>query len=186
MHYRPHEKATAIAVCSTVGLSLTQTSTTLSVSPYQTYICSAVLSLSFLHAFHGNHHLDTMLNHRTHTVYACVYFHPILSLSIKSPVLLAGVSICWSHWSRVIWGHWWSRSSRSAQWDPIPTEESEHVAESQLARWVLMIFFSSLKEVTGQEYWRSDVEELFSEASGIQCVVIFILNLLQTAEKTNL
>lgn len=33
-------------------------------------------------------------------------------------------------------------------------------------------FFSSLKEVTGQDYQRSDVEELFNEASYLQFVII--------------
>lgn len=35
-------------------------------------------------------------------------------------------------------------------------------------------FFSSLKEATGQDYQRSDVEELFNEASYLQFVVIYL------------
>lgn len=43
-------------------------------------------------------------------------------------------------------------------------------------------FFSSLKEATGQDYQRSDVEELFTEASYLQFVVIYF-NLSGAAEK---
>lgn len=66
-------------------------------------------------------------------------FHSIFFHSIESAVLLAGVCVCWSRCSRVIWGPWWRRSSGSVQWDPNPAEESEHMTESQLTPWVLRI-----------------------------------------------
>ncbi len=46
-------------------------------------------------------------------------------------------------------------------------------------------FFSSLKEATGQDHQRSDVEELFNEAGALPFVVIFFFNSSGATEKTN-
>ncbi len=81
--------------------------------------------------------------------------HIFLLRSIKSAVSLAGASVCWSRCSRVIWGHWCSRSSDSVQSDPNTTEESE----SQLTPWVLRISSPLWKKrqakTTREVTWRS-------------------------------
>lgn len=46
-------------------------------------------------------------------------------------------------------------------------------------------FFSSLKEATGQDYQRSDVEELFNEAGALPFVFIHFFNSSGAAEETN-
>ncbi len=46
-------------------------------------------------------------------------------------------------------------------------------------------FFSSLKEATGQDYQRSDVEELFNEAGALPFVVIYFFISSGATEKTN-
>lgn len=100
-----------------------------------------------------------MLNHSccmTLYTYIFISHHIFPLISIKSLVLLAGVSVSWSHCSRVIWGQWWNRSS-SVLWDPNPAEE--HVTESQLILWVLMSSSPLWKKwqakTTREVTWRS-------------------------------
>lgn len=67
--------------------------------------------------------------------------------------------VSWSRCSRVIWGHWWNRSSGSVLWHPNPTEELEHVNESQLTLWVLMssspLWKKRQAKITREVTWRS-------------------------------
>lgn len=132
------------------SLSLSQTHST--VSPYESYFCTPSVSL-FLHGFHGNHHL------LDDCAYIFISHHIFPLCSIKSLVLLAGVCVSWSRCSRVIWGHWWSRSSGSVLWDPNPTGASEHVTESRLTLWALMssslLWQKRQAKITRGVTWRS-------------------------------
>lgn len=136
------------------SLSLSHTST---VSPYKTYFCSSVLPLSIFFSMHFLVIIILIINVESQLMYDSVYIfisHHIFPLcSIKSLVLQAGVSVSWSHCSRIIWGQWWNRSSSSVLWDPNPAEES------QLTPWVLMssspLWKKRQAKTTREVTWRS-------------------------------